>query len=90
MVLSSLEALPWRELAVDAGADCTGVYGSREHGEAVSGKAPEECAFPHLAATTSTRRSFLALNHAELRTEHGISLQPPCTPAALMVIKPDR
>ena len=30
----TIAALPWRELAVDVVLDCTGVYGSREHGEA--------------------------------------------------------
>lgn len=30
----TLDALPWRELGVDVVLDCTGVFGSREHGEA--------------------------------------------------------
>lgn len=35
----SLQSLPWRELGVDVVLDCTGVYGSREHGEAQIGRA---------------------------------------------------
>lgn len=32
----TLDALPWRELGVDIVLDCTGVFGNREHGEAVA------------------------------------------------------
>jgi D-erythrose 4-phosphate dehydrogenase len=42
---SSLEALPWRELAVDVVLDCTGVYGSREHGEAHLQAGARKCFF---------------------------------------------
>ena len=45
----SLQSLPWRELGVDVVLDCTGVYGSREHGEAHI-----------LAVTISTRPLFTA------------------------------
>lgn len=45
-----------RELAVDVVLDCTGVYGSREHGEAHLQAGAKKCSFPTPAATTSTRR----------------------------------
>ncbi len=51
----TIAALPSRELAVDVVLDCTGVYGSREHGEAHL-QAGRKCSFPTPAATTSTRR----------------------------------
>ncbi len=53
----TIAALPWRELAVDVVLDCTGVYGSREHGEAhLQAGGEKKCSFPTPAATTSTRR----------------------------------
>lgn len=52
----TIATLPWRELAVDVVLDCTGVYGSREHGEAHLQAGAKKCSFPTPAATTSTRR----------------------------------
>ncbi len=52
----TIAALPRRELAVDVVLDCTGVYGSREHGEAHLQAGAKKCSFPTPAATTSTRR----------------------------------
>lgn len=36
---------PWRELGVDVVLDCTGVYGSREHGEAHIAAGAKKCSF---------------------------------------------
>lgn len=41
----SLQSLPWRELGVDVVLDCTGVYGSREHGEAHIAAGAKKCSF---------------------------------------------
>ncbi len=57
----SLQSLPWRELGVDVVLDCTGVYGSREHGEArILPPGPKKCSFHILAVTISTRPLFTA------------------------------
>lgn len=42
----TIAALPWRELAVDVVLDCTGVYGSREHGEAHLQAGAKSALFP--------------------------------------------
>lgn len=56
----SLQSLPWRELGVDVVLDCTGVYGSREHGEAHIAAGAKKCSFHILAVTISTRPLFTA------------------------------
>lgn len=43
----SLQSLPWRELGVDVVLDCTGVYGSREHGEAHIAAGAKKVLFSH-------------------------------------------
>ncbi len=43
----SLHSLPWRELGVDVVLDCTGVYGSREHGEAHIAAGAKKVLFSH-------------------------------------------
>lgn len=49
-----------RELGVDVVLDCTGVYGSREHGEAHIAAGAKKCSFHILAVTISTRPLFTA------------------------------
>lgn len=56
----SLQSLPWRELGVDVVLDCTGVYGSREHGEAHIAAGAKKVLFHILAVTISTRPLFMA------------------------------
>lgn len=56
----SLQSLPWRELGVDVVLDCTGVYGSREHGEAHIAAGAKKCSFHILVVTISTRPWFTA------------------------------
>ena len=56
----SLQSLPWRELGVDVVLDCTGVYGSREHGEAHIAAGAKKVLFSHPGRTISTRPLFTA------------------------------
>ena len=56
----SLQSLPWRELGVDVVLDCTGVYGSREHGEAHIAAGAKKVLFYILAVTISMRPLFMA------------------------------
>lgn len=49
-----------RELGVDVVLDCTGVYGSREHGEAHIAAGAKKVLFHILAVTISTRPLFMA------------------------------
>ncbi len=43
---AGLDALPWRELNVDVVLDCTGVYGSRQDGEAHLRAGAKKSCFP--------------------------------------------
>lgn len=80
---SSLEVLPWRELAVDVVLDCTGVYGSREHGEAHLQAGAKKVLFHTLAATISTQRLFLASIMMNCEPSTVSSPTPPAPPTAL-------
>ncbi len=70
---------PWRELGVDVVLDCTGVYGSREHGEAHIAAGAKKCSFHILAVTISTRPLFTASIRINFSAEHRIVSNASCT-----------
>ena len=76
---SSLEALPWRELAVDVVLDCTGAYGSREHGEAHLRAGAKKVLFSHPGGNDLDATIVFGVNHDELRAEHRIVSNASCT-----------
>jgi len=71
--------LPWRELAVDVVLDCTGVYGSREHGEAHLQAGAKKVLFSHPGGNDLDATVVFGVNHDELRTEHRIVSNASCT-----------
>ena len=75
----SIEALPWQELAVDIVLDCTGVYGSREHGEAHIRAGAKKVLFSHPGSSDLDATVVFGVNHDELRTEHRIVSNASCT-----------
>ena len=75
----SIEALPWRELAVDIVLDCTGVYGSREHGEAHIRAGAKKVLFSHPGSSDLDATVVFGVNHDELRPEHRIVSNASCT-----------
>ncbi len=79
----TIAALPWRELAVDVVLDCTGVYGSREHGEAHLQAGRRKCSFPTPAVTISTRRWSMASIRMNSAPSTALSPTPPAPPTAL-------
>ena len=85
---SSLEALPWRELAVDVVLDCTGAYGSREHGEAHLRAGAKKVLFSHPGGNDLDATIVFGVNHDELRAERRIVSNASCpTNCIIPVIK---
>lgn len=73
----TLDALPWRELGVDVVLDCTGVFGSREHGEAHIAAGAKKVLFHIPVVTTSTQPLCLALIRISCALSTGSFLMPP-------------
>lgn len=74
----SLQSLPWRELGVDVVLDCTGIYGSREHGEAhITARA--KVLFSHPGSNDLDATVVYGVNQDQLRAEHRIVSNASCT-----------
>jgi D-erythrose 4-phosphate dehydrogenase len=65
--MKRIAALPWRELAVDVVLDCTGVYGSREHGEAHLAAGAKKVLFSHPGSNDLDATVVFGVNQDELR-----------------------
>lgn len=74
----SLQSLPRRELGVDVVLDCTGVYGSREHGEAHIAAGAKKCSF-HIGSNDLDATVVYGVNQDQLRAEHRIVSNASCT-----------
>lgn len=75
----SLQSLPWRELGVDVVLDCTGVYGSREHGEAHIAARAKKVLFSHPGSNDLDATVVYGVNQDQLRAEHRIVSNASCT-----------
>ncbi|EFF9767975.1 TPA: erythrose-4-phosphate dehydrogenase [Shigella flexneri] len=75
----SLQSLPWRELGVDVVLDCTGVYGSREHGEAHIAAGAKKVLFSHPGSNDLDATVVYGVNQDQLRAEHCIVSNASCT-----------
>ena len=75
----SLQSLPWRELGVDVVLDCTGVYGSREHGEAHIAAGAKKVLFSHPGSNDLDATVVYGVNQDQLRAEHRIVSNASCT-----------
>ena len=82
----TIAALPWRELAVDVVLDCTGVYGSREHGEAHLQAGAKKVLFSHPGGNDLDATVVYGVNQDELRAEHRIVSNASCTTNCIIPI----
>ena len=67
-----------RELGVDVVLDCTGVYGSREHGEAHIAAGAKKCSFTS-GSNDLDATVVYGVNQDQLRAEHRIVSNASCT-----------
>lgn len=74
-----LENLPWQELAVDIVLDCTGVYGSREHGAAHLQAGAKKVLFSHPGTPDLDATIVFGVNQHILREEHRLVSNASCT-----------
>jgi erythrose 4-phosphate dehydrogenase (EC 1.2.1.72) len=74
-----IAALPWRELGVDVVLDCTGVYGSREDGEAHLAAGARKVLFSHPGGHDLDATVVFGVNQGELREEDRIVSNASCT-----------
>ena len=82
----TIAALPWRELAVDVVLDCTGVYGSREHGEAHLQAGAKKVLFSHPGGNDLDATVVYGVNQDELRAGHRIVSNASCTTNCIIPI----
>lgn len=71
--------LPWHELGVDVVLDCSGVYGSREDGEAHLASGAKKVLFAHPGSHYLDATVVYGVNHQDLRAEHRIVSNASCT-----------
>lgn len=74
-----LQSLPWRELGVDVVFDCTGVYGSREHGEVHTAAGAKKVLFSYPGSNDFDATVVYGVNQDQLRAEHRIVPNASCT-----------
>jgi len=76
---AGLDALPWRELNVDVVLDCTGVYGSRQDGEAHLRAGAKKVLFSHLGGHDLDATVVYGVNEQELKQTDCIVSNASCT-----------
>ncbi|MGK2959840.1 MAG: erythrose-4-phosphate dehydrogenase [Candidatus Malihini olakiniferum] len=81
-----IEGLPWREIGVDVVLDCSGVYGSRAHGEAHLTAGAKKVLFSHPGANDINTTIVFGVNHETLRPEHHIVSNASCTTNCIIPI----
>ncbi|WP_312416072.1 erythrose-4-phosphate dehydrogenase [Pseudescherichia sp.] len=74
-----IEALPWRELEVDVVLDCTGVYGSRQHGEAHLAAGAKKVLFSHPGSSDLDATVVFGVNQDDLRPDDRLVSNASCT-----------
>ncbi|WP_435927788.1 erythrose-4-phosphate dehydrogenase [Dryocola sp. BD613] len=82
----TIEALPWRELGVDIVLDCTGVFGSRAHGEAHLAAGARKVLFSHPGGNDLDATVVFGVNHEEVKAEHRIVSNASCTTNCIIPI----
>ncbi len=75
----SLEQLPWHELAIDIVLDCTGIYGSREDGEAHLRSGARKVLFSHPGGPYLDATIVYGVNHQTLKAEDRLVSNASCT-----------
>ncbi|NLS43757.1 erythrose-4-phosphate dehydrogenase [BEV proteobacterium] len=81
-----IEGLPWRALSVDVVLDCSGVYGSRAHGEAHLAAGAKKVLFSHPGANDIDATVVFGVNHDTLKPEHHIVSSASCTTNCIIPI----
>ncbi|EIR37458.1 glyceraldehyde 3-phosphate dehydrogenase NAD-binding domain-containing protein, partial [Yersinia pestis] len=83
---SEIEQLPWSELGIDVVLDCSGVYGSREDGEAHVASGAKKVLFAHPGGHDLDATVVYGVNHQDLRAEHRIVSNASCTTNCIIPI----
>ncbi len=78
--------LPWGELSVDVVLDCTGVYGSREDGEAQLAAGAKKILFAHPGGNDLDATVVFGVNEQLLKREHRIVSNASCTTNCIIPI----
>lgn len=84
--LPDVKQLPWRELSVDIVLDCSGVYGSREDGEAHRASGAKKVLFSHPGGHDLDATVVYGVNHLALRKEDHIVSNASCTTNCIIPI----
>ena len=78
--------LPWGELSVDVVLDCTGVFGSRQDGEAQLAAGAKKILFAHPGGHDLDATVVYGVNHQLLEREHRIVSNASCTTNCIIPI----
>ncbi|MXP56684.1 erythrose-4-phosphate dehydrogenase [Pantoea sp. Mhis] len=76
---SNIHSLPWRELNIDIVLDCTGVYGTREDGEAHLEAGAKKVLFSHAGGHDLDATIIFGVNHHSLKNDDLIVSNASCT-----------
>ncbi len=76
---ADIDALPWRELNVDIVLDCTGVYGSRAHGETHLQAGAKKVLFSHPGGSDLDATVVFGVNEQALKQTDRIVSNASCT-----------
>lgn len=76
---TNLNQLPWREFEVDVVLDCTGIYGSREDGQAHINQGAEKVIFSHPATANLDATIIFGINDDTLTVADKIISNGSCT-----------
>ncbi|EGN75249.1 erythrose-4-phosphate dehydrogenase [Idiomarina sp. A28L] len=76
---AEISGLPWQELDIDVVLECTGVFGSREDGEAHLNAGAKRVLFSHPASPDVDFTIIQGINETELASTHRIVSNGSCT-----------
>ncbi len=76
---ADIHQLPWAELGVDVVLDCSGVYGSREDGEAHIANGAKKVLFSHPGGNDLDATIVYGVNHDTLTAQDAIVSNASCT-----------
>jgi len=77
--IDNLTALPWQKHQVDIVLDCTGVYGSKDHGLAHIKQGAKKVLFSHPASHDVDATIIYGINHQKLNNSVNIVSNGSCT-----------
>lgn len=77
--LSDLHLLPWRDLDIDIVLDCTGVFGTREHGQAHLDAGAKKVLFSHPGSNALDNTIIFGVNEDTLKPSDRIVSNGSCT-----------